>query len=72
MALSETTKANINNIKRVIESLKGDIERFNRTIKDNNSKKGSKSAGDWAKQQKAAAQEKIKRHREEIARLRGK
>lgn len=70
MALSPATKANIENLKSIIETLKGDIERYNRTIKDNNSKTGSKSAGDHAKQMKKIAQEKIKGHREQIARLR--
>ncbi len=70
MALSPARKANIENIKAVIETLKGDIERYNRTIKANNSKTGSKSAGDYAKKMKKIAQEKIKDHRAQIAYLR--
>lgn len=70
MALSEATKRNIENLKGIIETLKGDIERYNRTIASNNSRQGSKSAGDHAKLMKKLAQEKIKGHRQQIANYR--
>lgn len=67
MALSATTKANIENIKRNIEMLQRDIEGYNRIIKANNSKSGNKSSGDHAKILKKYAQEKIKIYRARIA-----
>lgn len=70
MALSETTKRNIENLKGIIETLQRDIEGYNRTIKANNARQGSKSAGDHAKQMKKIAQEKIKDYRARIAAMR--
>lgn len=67
MALSASTKANIENLKGIILGLQRDIENYNRTIKANNSKTGSKSAGEHAKIQKKYAQEKIKGYRAQIA-----
>lgn len=67
MALSASTKANIENLKRNIETMKGEIESLNRTIANNNATRGSKSAGDYAKQRKKNLQEEIKRKRAAIA-----
>lgn len=70
MALSATAKANIANLKICIESAKREIESCNATIKNNNARKGSKSAGDYAKVVKKSKQEKIKEWRAQIARIR--
>lgn len=66
MAISASAKANIENLKRNNEMIKQEIEGLNRTIANNNSSRGSKSAGDYAKTQKKAKQERIKVLREQI------
>lgn len=70
MALSEAAKRNIENLKNCIESAKRDIEWCNDTIKNNNSRTGSKSAGDHAKIIKKEKQIRIKAWREQIASIR--
>lgn len=70
MALSASTKANIDNLKGIIEGMQREIASLNNTIKNNNSKTGSKSAGESAKQRKKYLQERIKDHRAAIASMR--
>lgn len=70
MALSDAAKANIASLKSCIEAAQRDIERCNETIKNNNARTGSKSAGEAAKVTKKQKQERIKQWRAQIASIR--